>query len=344
MLYIGFIISSLLAFKSIISQVNAAPGDDFILANFYLEEPSDGDTISGEELEDGYADKYFYSDGDAMAFYVPTSGDESYPRCELREQCKAGSNDYNWDLSQGQHQLTGIYEIGTSTTADYFIIAQIHSKNGPGKPLLKIRYNDGYIRTELKTDSSGSNEVKTQIKENGDDTYVGKGNQFEVKIQVKDTKVKVWLDDDRIIYEDVSYWDDYLCYFKTGNYKTQYDSENVKSYVKIHSLSISHSESSSCIDIDDWDSFIYEEDGEGEQTLTTAGYIVIIMGVLICSALCGFAVYCYYKKKYLPSKGEATFRDSVDDTHTAGDNPTADNPAVDDGNNETQTGAYDMRN
>jgi len=331
MLYIAsFILLSL--FLALL--VNAAPGDDFKLQNFYLEEPSEGDTISGEELEDGYADKYFYSDGDAMAFYVPTSGDDTYPRCELREQCQAGSNSYNWDLSVGTHQLYGTYEIGSSTTADYFIIAQIHSKNGPGKPLLKIRYNDGYIRTELKTDSGGSNEEKTQIKENGGDTYVGKGNKFTLKIQVLDTKVKVWLDGDRMIYEDVSYWDDYYCYFKTGNYKTQKDSEGVKSYVKIHSLSISHSDSSSCKYTS---SFLYETDENDNEVLSTAGIILIVLAVIIALALCGIAGYCYYKKKYLPSKGQAGFKDSVDDTYKAGDTPKGN-----DDKNERQTGAYDM--
>ena len=144
-----------------------------------------------------------------------------------------------------------------------------------------------------------------------------------------------------MIYEDVSYWDEYLCYFKAGNYKTQKDSEGVKSYVKIHSLSVTHSDSSSCIDIDDWDAFtLSEEDGNGNQTLTTAGYIVIIMGVLVVITFCGFAGYCYYKKKCLSAKGAATFKDSVDDAYKAGDTPKSEEK--DENMNKTQTGAYDM--
>ena len=114
---------------------SAAPGVNFDLTNFYLTLPTDNDdTISAQTLTNGYESEYFYTDptDGAMTFYVPTIGDETYPSCELTEECKSGSRDYAWNLNAGQHEIIGQYQVLNTTTSDYFVIQQIESSNGPG--------------------------------------------------------------------------------------------------------------------------------------------------------------------------------------------------------------------
>ena len=135
MISIGIFLSLLVSTSHALSRSNT-PGENFgVLSNFYLSLPTnDDDTVDAEDLADGYTSSYFYTDSSdgAMTFYVPKEGDAKYPRCELREQCNPGSNEWNWDLKSGTHQLNGQYQVDEETTSDYFIIQQIHSKNGPG--------------------------------------------------------------------------------------------------------------------------------------------------------------------------------------------------------------------
>ena len=183
-----------------------------------------------------------------------------------------------------------------------------------GKPLLKVRYNDGYLRVELKDDEDGDDETKTQIKENGGSTYVG-NEKFWLKIIVKDGYVKVYLDGDRIIKEYVAdYWD-YLNYFKTGCYKTQKDDEEVKAYVRIYSLTVYHSDADLCKDVDA--SFVLDDEENGTSGLSNTGVAAVVtMVVLVVVGLCGFVGYMWYRKRNLKRE---VFEDGKDMNSETGD-------------------------
>jgi len=340
MLSVSF--SVLLSFSLLVSTTSSlstskSPGGNFDLTHYYLTLPDDDvSDISADDLEDGYEDKYFYTDSSdgAMTFYVPkdggTTSGSSYPRAELREQCLPGNNEYNWDLTSGTHQINGQYEIGSSTTATYFIIQQIHNKNGPGKPLLKIRYNNGMLRAEIKSNSAGSSEVKTEM------ATVAKGEKFWLKVQVNNGYVKTYLNGVRYTNTYVAdYWGDYLNFFKTGCYKTQDEDDNVKAYVKVHSLTVSHSDSSLCYHVDDAFTLSGDTNG-GNGNGATIAIVIIVLFVL---SLCGVAGGYYYKKKYLQSKSD---NNNNNNNKVSGDTPIVGNEDGVANNAETKTGGYDM--
>ena len=188
------------------------------------------------EIENGYADEYFYvakdDDGcDVVVFHCPVdgykTGNTTYSRSELREMLDPDDKTVNWGW-EGTHTLTAKQKVTHVPASGKVITSQIHGieKNGDNaNPLVKVQY---YYK-----DGAGSVNVflkDTTASTSADFTYkypnVDLGEVFTTEIQVVDGVVYVTIDTEdsepeTYMHDFVAadaYWKETLYYFKLGNY------------------------------------------------------------------------------------------------------------------------------
>ncbi|MEO9966734.1 MAG: polysaccharide lyase family 7 protein [Reichenbachiella sp.] len=207
------------------------------------------------------------TDGSLVFYTYPgaTTANTSYSRTELREQMVPGSNDTNWTFAEGAYMkgTLALEEITKESDGDYHrtIIMQIHGRltndqrdligeddnNAP--PILKIYWNDGYVRVHLKylkdLDATDTEALETDAW--GD---VGGVNfdekvdfdKFTLEVEVSEGKMEITLNDDQtMVYDDIHIerWGIFENYFKAGNYLTTLD-EGAFAKVKYYELEVSH--------------------------------------------------------------------------------------------------------
>ncbi|WP_420580884.1 polysaccharide lyase family 7 protein [Reichenbachiella sp.] len=207
------------------------------------------------------------TDGSLVFYTYPgaTTNNTKYSRTELREQMVAGSNSTNWTFADGAY-MKGTLAMDTITKesdGDYHrtIIMQIHGRltnaqrdligeddnNAP--PVLKIYWNDGYVRVHTKylkdLDATDTEALHTDAW--GDLTGVNFDekvdfDKFTLEVEVSDGKMEITLNDDQtMVYDDVHMerWGIFENYFKAGNYLTTLD-EDAFAKVKYYELEVSH--------------------------------------------------------------------------------------------------------
>lgn len=213
---------------------------------------------------------YMYNDSTdgSLVFYTypgATTNNTKYSRTELREQMVPGSNSTNWTFKDGAY-MKGTLAMDTITkdsNGDYHrtIIMQIHGRltnaqrdligeddnNAP--PVLKIYWNDGYVRVHTKylkdLDATDTEALHTDAW--GDLTGVNFDekvdfDKFTLEVKVSDGKMEITLNDDQtMVYDDVHMerWGIFENYFKAGNYLTSLNADAF-ARVKYYDLEVSH--------------------------------------------------------------------------------------------------------
>jgi hypothetical protein len=180
---------------------------------------------------------YFFSDeGDkAVVFRAACGGNTTpnskYPRCELREMTSDGKGRASWETdSKLAHTMTmRVAVTHTPVVKPHVVCAQIHDS---GDDLIMIRLEGKHLFVERKPFEDVSINRNYKL-----------GTPFDLKIEAKNGRVKVWCDGDEKMDWEVSAEG---CYFKAGCY-TQSNiqkGDNEKAYgeVKIYSLEIKHEE------------------------------------------------------------------------------------------------------
>ncbi|MEO9802620.1 MAG: polysaccharide lyase family 7 protein [Reichenbachiella sp.] len=207
------------------------------------------------------------TDGSLVFYTYPgaTTANTSYSRTELREQMVAGSNSTNWTFAQGANMkgTLAMEEISKESDGDYHrtIIMQIHGRltndqrdligeddnNAP--PILKIYWNNGYVRVHLKylKDLNATDTEALETDAWGDVGGVNFDekvdfNKFTLEVRVSDGKMEITLNGDQTMtYDDIHMqrWGIFENYFKAGNYLTTLD-EGAFAKVKYYALEVTH--------------------------------------------------------------------------------------------------------
>ncbi|MEP1789793.1 polysaccharide lyase family 7 protein [Reichenbachiella sp.] len=207
------------------------------------------------------------TDGSLVFYTYPgaTTANTSYSRTELREQMVAGSNSTNWTFAQGANMkgTLAMEEISKESDGDYHrtIIMQIHGRltndqrdligeddnNAP--PILKIYWNNGYVRVHLKylKDLNATDTEALETDAWGDVGGVNFDekvdfNKFTLEVRVSDGKMEITLNGDQTMtYDDIHMqrWGIFENYFKAGNYLTILD-EGAFAKVKYYALEVTH--------------------------------------------------------------------------------------------------------
>lgn len=212
--------------------------------------------------------KYMYHDtmDQSIVFYTEpgsTTTNSSYSRTELREQMEPGSNKENWTYAQGgklRGKLKVVRVSGEEGKLDRIIVMQIHGRltddqrelinksdnNAP--PVLKIYWDDGKINVRRKilkdTDVSDIDILKKESWKDESHWFdkVVDFDEFELRIEVKETTMKISLNDEEVMtFDDIhtEKWGVFKNYFKAGNY-LQSTASSSFSEVKYYELEISH--------------------------------------------------------------------------------------------------------
>lgn len=207
------------------------------------------------------------TDGSLVFYTYPgaTTNNTKYSRTELREQMVPGSNNTNWTFAEGAYMkgTLAMEDISKESDGDYHrtIIMQIHGRltneqrdligeddnNAP--PILKIYWNDGYVRVHMKylKDLSATDTEALHTDAWGD---VGGVNfdervnfdKFTLEVKVSDGRLEVILNEDEsMVFDDehIERWGIFENYFKAGNYLTSLDAD-AYAKVKYYELEVSH--------------------------------------------------------------------------------------------------------
>ncbi|WP_225772031.1 polysaccharide lyase family 7 protein [Pseudomonas sp. Marseille-Q5115] len=167
-----------------------------------------------------FSNPYFQNTGGTLVFWAPVTGAQSgsshYPRSEMREVNKSGSQ-RNWKWNSGTNAISGKVAVTQVPSEGKVIVAQIHAKDADS-PLLKLQYRFAK--------GVGNVDITWRTKPGDDKSpiiYTFKnvplGQPFTYNIQMANTGVltatvngvvtKVTLD---------SKWKPYSFFFKAGNY------------------------------------------------------------------------------------------------------------------------------
>lgn len=206
------------------------------------------------------------TDGSLVFYSYPgsTTTNTKYSRTELREQMVSGSNNTNWTFPEGGNMkgTLKIDEVTKDDDDDYhrIIVMQIHGRltneqrnligqsdnNAP--PILKIYWNDGYVRVHtkyLKDGKVGNDILRTDSWDDYDGVNFDEKVDFEkftLEVKVSDGRMEIILNDDQsMVYDDddIDEWGVFENYFKAGNYFQSLD-EGSYAKVKYYDLTISH--------------------------------------------------------------------------------------------------------
>lgn len=213
---------------------------------------------------------FFYNDSinGALVFYTypeSSTANSSYSRTELREQMVPGSNSTNWTFITGGNMkgTLSMDEISKDASGNYHktIIMQIHGiltnaqrdligqsdNNAP--PMLKIYWQDGYVRVKTKIlKDLSTNDIDILRTDSWTDDagytfskYVG-FEKFTLEVKVSDGRMEVILNgEESKVYESIHIqkWNVFENYFKAGNYLGTID-EGAFSRVKYYDLVVTH--------------------------------------------------------------------------------------------------------
>ena len=205
-------------------------------------------------LQDGYSNsQYFYVDdsSDAITMRCVVNGAKTsntkYSRTELREMIGSKSTD-NWGLG-GTHILNTTESVEAVSSTGKIVVAQIHGiyadgTNGP--VLVKIMYdysaNGVWAMVKDKTGEDGKDSKSIF-------SGIELGQKFDTQIKCKDGTAYITISSNgrselfsyNFLQND-STWNDYLYYFKVGNYllDDEEDYSGESAIVKVYRIDTDH--------------------------------------------------------------------------------------------------------
>ena len=254
--------SSSLSSGSISLNPNVAPGGNFDLSLWELQEPigttGSPNTVLASGLigAAGFQDAYFYTAADGgMAFYCPvkgvvTTGNSSYARSELREMNVDGTQ-ANWSIA-GSNILSATLKV--VHVPDHVTVGQIHiGKALPGQtgtstlPICELFYgSNGDIKLGLESSATGSMGSFTSMSVIAS---VPNNQVFSYTMQLKgDGTLTITIFDgtsNRVVTKsvDTSFFA-YGQYFKAGDYDQTKPNDstylNDAATVEFYALSVTH--------------------------------------------------------------------------------------------------------
>ncbi|WP_263260558.1 polysaccharide lyase family 7 protein [Pseudomonas sp. RIT-PI-S] len=168
----------------------------------------------------GFSDPYFQNTGTGLVLWAPVTGSHSgsshYPRSEMREVSKSGSQ-RNWTWNSGTNMISGKVAVNQVPSEGKVVVAQIHAKDADS-PLLKLQY---------RWAKGAGNVDITWRKKPGDDKSpiiytlknVPLGTPFTYSIQMNNTGVVTAIINGVATQATIdSKWKTYQFFFKAGNY------------------------------------------------------------------------------------------------------------------------------
>jgi poly(beta-D-mannuronate) lyase len=188
------------------------------------------------ELDAFELEPYFHLDAarDGVVFRAHaggvTTGNSSYPRCELREMAGDGSEMAAWSTTEGVHAMTIAQQITHLPEVKPHVVAgQVHDAEDD---VVMIRLEGQNLFVE-----GGGEDLGTL------DAAYAPGTRFTVKIEAAGGRIRVYYEDLVTPAVDIER-DTEGCYFKAGAYTQSNpergDDPDAYGEVVIHDLSVTH--------------------------------------------------------------------------------------------------------
>lgn len=168
----------------------------------------------------GFTNPYFQNTANGLVLWAPVTGAHSgsshFPRSELREVNKSGSQ-RNWKYNSGTNVISGKVAVTQVPSEGKVVVAQIHAKDADS-PLLKVQYR--FVK------GSGNVDITWRAKP-GDDkspiVYTFKnvplGQPFTYKVEMANTGMVTAVINGVATQRQLdSKWKPYSFFFKAGNY------------------------------------------------------------------------------------------------------------------------------
>ena len=234
-----------LAFPAHALNPSWPPGRNFDLSHWYLGLPDeDASSISYSRLKGGYTNaNWFYTGTDgAMVFYTPVTGgttpNSANPRTELREQINSGDNSPNWTY-RGTHLLEAQCKILQVPSSGQFWIGQIHGYLNTAPVLCLLRYDNGFLQLQVRTNPAVSGSIYLPL------TNVGLNQMISYRIQFSDGILTASANGatQRLDVAQLNpAWTNQNFYFKAGSYCDDHDGPDTEgSRVAFYQLTVTHS-------------------------------------------------------------------------------------------------------
>lgn len=223
------------------------PSDVLDLTNWKLTLPISKEVGTGaKEIKqpdlNGYVSEYFYVNDEtgAVVFNAPCDADgtgatttnSSYPRSELREMTKDGTQRASWSTGSGTHTMI-IDEMITNTPVakPHVVVGQIHDADDD---VIMIRLENQRLFVQAESEDLGTLDSDYQL-----------GTRFQVKVHVEDNKIYIYYNDTlKVTYPVVKTG----CYFKAGMYTqsntSKGDAADAYGEVEIFNVTVEHTEGS----------------------------------------------------------------------------------------------------
>jgi hypothetical protein len=220
------------------------PGGNFDLSHWKLTLPDTNATeIEATELMAGYSNAtYFYTGPDgAMTFWCPVTGgetgDEAFPRCELRELMDPDNLNQNW-TGFGTNTLNARCKVTKVPSNKTVVVGQIHSFTGLAPPLIKLQYNDGIVEALVKEVYGSSVDTRWPF------GTIGLNQPFDYQVDLTEGRLTVTVNGSNQtanVFAVDPAWTNQTFFFKAGNY-CQDDSGSATegSIVAFYSLAALH--------------------------------------------------------------------------------------------------------
>jgi hypothetical protein len=216
------------------------PGDLLDLAAWKLTLPTGDEGSPTEifqpELNTFALEPYFQLDeaGDGVVFRAHaggvTTGNSSYPRCELREMAGDGIEMAAWSTTEGEHTMTLTQAITHLPQEKPHVVAgQVHDAEDD---VIMIRLEDTNLFVEGGGDDLGTLDASYAL-----------GTRFTVRIEVAAGHIRVFYENLVTPVVDIERDTD-GCYFKAGAYTQsnpeQGDDPDAYGEVVIYDLTVTH--------------------------------------------------------------------------------------------------------
>ena len=217
------------------------PGEVLDLTNWRLTLPVDGDRdgradeVSQPELKSFLDRRFFFvpEESGVVLFRAPCGGattkGSDYPRCELREMTDRGRKRVAWGTDDGmEHTLTmRVAIVRTPPVKRHVVCAQIHDANDD---VMMVRLEGRKLFVERNRTGDVSLDADHEL-----------GRPFELKIQARAGRIKVWYDRRQKMDWKQSRSG---CYFKAGCYTQSHpgkgDAADSAGEVRIDRLLVRH--------------------------------------------------------------------------------------------------------
>ena len=197
------------------------PSGNFDLSHWKLTLPdASASEIAVTQLVAGYSNAtYFYTGPDgAMTFWCPVTGgvtgNEAYPRCELRELIDPDNLIRNW-TGYGTNTLNARCKVTKVPSSKTVVVGQIHGFTGLAPPLVKLQFNNGVVEALVKETYAGDDDTVWTF------PNVGLSNVFSYQLDLTEGLLSVTVNGSNRTFNTFvadRRWTNQTFFFKAGNY------------------------------------------------------------------------------------------------------------------------------